>query len=196
MRKIEKTSEPIELAEFKKKKPKKIYDDLNPELRMMIRQKLVVEQRYICAYCCRRIDSNNATNEHIKPRSSYPQCSLDYDNLVASCQEKQTCDKHKEDKYDSDLFVSPLESNCQSHFRFHPNGEIEGLSERGKYTIDLLNLNAYSLVTARHNLMKELDFADISYIEYLLNEDESRLPIFTDMIEYFMSIGFFINSAT
>lgn len=44
--------------------------------------------------------------------------------------------------------------------------------------------------------MKELDFADISYIEYLLNEDESRLPIFTDMIEYFMSIGFFIDSAT
>lgn len=195
MRKIEKAPEPIELAEFKKKKSKKIYDDINSELRIMIRQKLVAEQRYICAYCCRRIDSNNATNEHIKPRSSYPQYSLDYDNLVASCQDKQTCDKHKENKYDNDLFVSPLELNCQSHFRFHLNGEIEGLSERGKYTINLLNLNAYSLMTARRNLMKVLEFADMSYIEYLFNEDESKLPAFTDMLEYFMSIDFFIDSA-
>ena len=68
--------------------------------------------------------------------------SLDYSNLIASCygfSDEKTCGKMKENKYDAEQFVSPLNLDCEDIFSYLPNGHIEG----NQYPIDLLNLDSY-----------------------------------------------------
>lgn len=121
---------------------------------------------------------------------------MDYQNLVASCDGLNTCGKKKDCDYDFKRFVSPLDENCESHFRFKFDGKIEGLTEQGKYTIELLNLNAYELVQARKRVYNECcrmsEQLGKEYIqtEYIIPNDGKLYP-FVDMINFFYSQGKF-----
>ena len=116
-----------------------------------MRNCLIEEQKYLCAYCCGQIDNKNAHNEHIEPRhpkKGISKRSLDYNNLVASCygfSGEKTCGPKKENEYDEAKFISPLDPDCEKVFSYLPNGHMEG----NEYTIDLLNLNSYKLKKAR-----------------------------------------------
>lgn len=201
MRRIIKGETPAFWAKFCRKHPKARYDDLNTlengkETRAELRRYLLAEQKYLCCYCCRQIEESKCHNEHICPRNSETKHnSMDYHNLVASCDELNTCGKKKDCDYDFKRFVSPIDENCESHYRFKYNGKIEGLTEQGKYTIELLNLNAYELVQARKALydecclMSQLD-KDCFLTEYIKPKD-GRLHAFFDMINFFYSQGKF-----
>ena len=108
---IEKSEEPEFLSEFKRKNPDKTYDSEEfAHYRGILTDVLIKEQKGICAYCCGRIKKENVHNEHIEPRNPgkyVSKRSLDYSNLVASCNTIRTCGRKKENKYDSDKFVSP-----------------------------------------------------------------------------------------
>lgn len=168
------------------------YDDLDREeggrkLRGELREHLVLTQKGICAYCCRGIAQDSSLNEHIKPRTQFPQLSLDYDNLVASCKEIDTCGSKKGHDY-SELFVSPLDENCEEHFKYAPDGSIIGITEAGKYTCALLNLNAYELKNARKSELKVCQsFHSKDYVKeyYLHDQATGNLHQFADVIEYF-----------
>ena len=154
---IEKEEEPEYLVEFRRKFPTGTYDSSEFEpFRPMLRERLVKEQRGLCAYCCRRITFDSAHNEHIEPRhmrdGSFSKRSLDYDNIVASCN-GSTCAHHKGNEYDEKRFVSPLQADCEQRFRYDPDGFMRG----DEYTIDLLDLNAYSLRAARKAVYKSLE---------------------------------------
>ena len=138
---INKTEEPSFWKDYNKKYPREIYNNLDnsdkgKDVRRQLRKHLLEQQKYVCAYCCSSIDENSTLNEHIYPKESYPQKSMDYNNIVASCNDKksqnQSCGSKKGNKFDEKLFVSPLEKDCESHFKFYPDGRIEGLDERGK----------------------------------------------------------------
>ena len=201
MRRIIKGEMPAFWAKFCRKHPKARYDDLNTlengkETRAELRRYLLAEQQYLCCYCCRQIEESKCHNEHICPRNSETKHnSMDYHNLVASCDELNTCGNKKDCDYDFKRFVSPIDENCESHYRFKYNGQIEGLTEQGKYTIELLNLNADELVQARKALydecclMSQLD-KDCFLTEYIKPKD-GRLHAFFDMINFFYSHGKF-----
>lgn len=108
---IEKSEEPEFLSEFKRKNPDKTYDSEEfAHYRGILTDVLIKEQKGICAYCCGRIKKENVHNEYIEPRNPgkyVSKRSLDYSNLVASCNTIRTCGRKKENKYDSDKFVSP-----------------------------------------------------------------------------------------
>ncbi|RKZ73108.1 MAG: hypothetical protein DRR19_31315 [Candidatus Parabeggiatoa sp. nov. 1] len=84
--------------------------------------------------------------------------------------------KGERDKYDQDLFISPLQVECENYFSYEVNGRIEpnpNLSaekkKRAIYTRDALNLNAPYLVRERRKVIEEM----LPIIDDLLDDPEA-----------------------
>lgn len=183
---IEKNEEPAWLAEYKKHYPTATYDSESfAGHKEQLRDELVLEQRSLCAYCCSRISNEKAHNEHIEPR--HPKIgtslrSLDYSNIVASCNNKSTCGNKKKNEYDSECFVSPLNPMCEDVFTYYPDGVMEG----DPYTIDLLNLNTYELKEARKAVYRTIKDLDKETIELIYCREEGALPAYYNVIRWFI----------
>jgi uncharacterized protein (TIGR02646 family) len=141
MRKINKGSEPPDLTEWKKKNPHGKYNHLTEQVRRIIREYALKEQFYLCAYCCQRIENiNSCHNEHIEAQNLNPNRTLDFSNIVASCNTSNQCgDAHKSQP----LPLTPLMVECETELRFKISGRVEGLSDRAIATIQVLNLGDY-----------------------------------------------------
>ena len=104
---IKKGSEPNEWTEYKLTPGVKFY--AHPELK----DSLLKEQGYLCAYCMARIDEGHMRVEHFKPRSHYPDDTFTYGNLLACCQGKTQGESHCDtSKGDDEIKLSPLEPSC------------------------------------------------------------------------------------
>ncbi|MEA5551562.1 retron system putative HNH endonuclease [Anabaena cylindrica UHCC 0172] len=125
-----------------------------------VHNSLLQEQGCICCYCGRLITIDSSHIEHLQPRTTYPQLSLDYTNLLASCQkdtvpkEPLHCGKKKDKWYDKKLMVSPLDINCGEFFRYTEDGQILSTENPEKAlaaqtTIDKLDLNIDKLKKMR-----------------------------------------------
>jgi len=101
MRKILKGDEPSSLATWKRRNPRGNYSDLDQDIRRDIRDYALQEQYYLCAYCCQRIqniDACHCHNEHIEAQNLNPRRTLDFTNIVASCNTPNQCGKAHESK--------------------------------------------------------------------------------------------------
>lgn len=170
MKRIYKNDEPQEILQWKSKFKNKNgrvprYSDLNEvenlPHKILLKNSLLSEQGHICCYCCKPIDTKNSHIEHIRPkeRDEYRAISLEYENLLASCQgyhdREENCGHSKDNAFNEELFVSPLEENCESLFEFSNRGKIKAVdgNERAGYTIELLNLDTEQLNAARTEAM-------------------------------------------
>lgn len=170
MKTIYKNDEPQEILQWKSKFKNKNgrvprYSDLNEvenlPHKILLKNSLLSEQGHICCYCCKPIDTKNSHIEHIRPkeRDEYRAISLEYENLLASCQgyhdREENCGHSKDNAFNEELFVSPLEENCESLFEFSDRGKIKAVdgNERAGYTIELLNLDTEQLNAARTEAM-------------------------------------------
>lgn len=190
---IKKEAEPEWLTEVKAHNKGLTYDA--PEFapyRETLRKELIREQKNVCAYCCGKIDMDSAHNEHIEPQNwkngRKSTRSLDYDNIVASCNGfhgEETCGKHKDNEHDADKFVSPLHLECEEQFVYYPNGMMEG----NEYTIDLLNLNSYQLRKAREATYKTLIAMDLDkeIIKQMYLDDEEEYWAFVNVIRWYVN---------
>jgi uncharacterized protein (TIGR02646 family) len=170
MRRITKNSEPVSLCEFKKKHKDRDhseaqYGDLTYEDRVSIRDSLVAEQYGLCAYCMSAIKTEGCHIEHIKPKSTFPKLSLEYSNMIASCNSDKSCGIHKGDKY-SDDFVAPTEKDCETEYSYTMDGRIRSRSNRACYTIKLLNLNSHKLKNARKAAIKSSGLYNDDFDEF------------------------------
>lgn len=170
MKTIYKNDEPQEILQWKSKFKNKNgrvprYSDLNEvenlPHKILLKNSLLSEQGHICCYCCKPIDTKNSHIEHIRPkeRDEYRAISLEYENLLASCQgyhdREENCGHSKDNAFNEELFVSPLEENCESLFEFSNRGKMKAVdgNERAGYTIELLNLDTEQLNAARTEAM-------------------------------------------
>lgn len=170
MKTIYKNDEPQEILQWKSKFKNKNgrvprYSDLNEvenlPHKILLKNSLLSEQGHICCYCCKPIDTKNSHIEHIrlKERDEYRAISLEYENLLASCQgyhdREENCGHSKDNAFNEELFVSPLEENCESLFEFSNRGKMKAVdgNERAGYTIELLNLDTEQLNAARTEAM-------------------------------------------
>lgn len=99
----------------------------------------------------------------------------------------------KDNEYSEELFISPLDEDCESHFEYFPDGSIRGITEKGKYTIELLGLNEYSLKDARkcqYASCESMRNKQLIY-EYYIKPYDGKNEQFVDMIKYFYNKGFF-----
>ncbi len=185
MRKINKGVEPECLTQWKKSNPKSSYKDLEdkPEIRQAIRQSLLEEQYYLCAYCCKPLKHNeDCHNEHVEAQNTDPKRTLDYHNLVASCNTDKQCGKAHKSKQ---LYLTPLMLECETELKFKMSGKVEGLTERAKEMIDILNLGDNS----------DKNIALIEYRKQLINsllrksaidkeEDKETLEMFIEDLQH------------
>jgi len=198
MLKVNKEKEPTFLLEYKKKYSPKSWKDYDKEnIRSKIKENiLILEQEEYCPYCEKRIYDNEGHIEHIKPRDLYPKEFQNYNNIIVSCDEKNSCGKFKENKY-NDNFINPVIDNPKDYFTYNiSNGEIipKEIDEnskiyiRAKYTIDILNLNSYELKEARKALVDILEiyrenYDDYNeYLKFFLDEGHN----FPNLIKLFM----------
>jgi uncharacterized protein (TIGR02646 family) len=164
MRTISKGAEPCCLTAWKRKNTHGAYDDLDKTeegkvVRAKIRDYALNEQFYLCAYCCQQIKEINAChNEHLEAQKLNPKCTLDFSNIVASCNTPNQCgDAHKSQH----LPLTPLMTECETELRFKISGRVEGLSDRAAVTIRVLNLgdhekNNRALIETRKQLSNVL----------------------------------------
>lgn len=175
MKQIIKGTEPEKITDYKTRYPTKIYKDLGPNdaslgdddpknIRQIIGQACLVEQFYLCAYCCKEIGVvlHDCGNEHILPQSKYPEKSFDFDNIVSSCKTKESCDPIKKNQ---EIAITPLDPRCETEFKFNINGAVEALTTDAQQTIDVLNLG--------DSLVKNTKLVDLrkQAIEIYLNDE-------------------------
>ncbi|NJN74833.1 MAG: TIGR02646 family protein [Limnothrix sp. RL_2_0] len=159
MRTISKGAEPSNLTAWKRINPHGRYNQLTEDIRRIIRQHALEEQFYLCAYCCQRIqDIDDCHNEHVEAQNLNPGRTLDFSNIVASCNTRNQCgDAHKSQH----LPLTPLMAVCETELRFKISGRVEGLTNRASDTIQVLNLgdhekNNRTLIEKRKQLSNAL----------------------------------------
>ncbi len=185
MKHIQKGEEPESFASWKKLATENwtpTYDDLRGEVKTDLHHSLLREQGYICCYCGMGIAVDNSHLEHLKPQRYYQSLALEYRNLLASCQRESKkdepvhCGKKKDDWYDEQLMVSPLEANCADFFRYQGSGEILPTDEADKKdaaakTIDKLGLDIDKLKAMRRKAIDGI----LMNIEELTDEDIQKM---------------------
>jgi uncharacterized protein (TIGR02646 family) len=173
MRKINKETEPSTLTIWKRKHPQSQYADLTATIRQAIRKQCIEEQFCLCAYCCALIKNNpiSCHNEHLDAQDKAPQKTLDYDNMVASCNANNQCGKaHKSQP----LSLTPLMNACETELKFYLTGRVTGLTPRADKAIIVLNLNHPALVETRKQLVDALI--------YEIGEDPKDIEVLDDYL--------------
>lgn len=103
--------------------------------------------------------------------------ALDYRNMLVSCQrnlerrEPQHCGMLKDNWYDGNLMVSPLQGDCESRFRFTADGEIypdNGGHSAASTTILKLGLDIKKLTALRQGAIEGIldGIEDLNDLEF------------------------------
>lgn len=201
MRKINKGPEPPELTRWKKKSPHERYNQLTEEIRRPIREYALKEQFYLCAYCCQKIEEMSCHNEHIEAQNINPNRTLDFSNIVASCNTEKQCGKAHQSQ---PLPLTPLMAECETELRFKMSGRVEGLTDRALATIQVLNLGDHEknnrvLIGKRKQLCDALllknginsaadleDLEDKKLLEMLISDlsqpEQDKMDAFTPVV--------------
>ena len=179
MKYIEKEIEPEDLKEYKELEGA-CFRDLPKEVKNNLRESLRREQGGICCYCERELKGKTVI-EHIKPKDKeyYPELQLEYSNMVLSCDGGESerkkhdrrenknyplyCDANKNNKQ---IYVSPLDDNCEKMFGYGEDGEIYGLSEEANDTINVLNLSVPFLNHQRKAVIDSIKNTDLTESEW------------------------------
>lgn len=92
--------------------------------------------------------------------------------------------------------ISPLEKDCESHFRYQQDGTIqpaEKTDEAAEYTITKLNLNDKRLCRAREKALWTFNVFQLNGEEKQRElkkfECSEELPPYWDAIKYFLTQG-------
>jgi uncharacterized protein (TIGR02646 family) len=155
MRRIIKGKEPKSL-ETHRNQSFANYDNLPKDTKEELRQFLLKEQFFLCAYCNNRINEAEMKIEHVKSQSQHTQNGLKYSNLLACCtggegkkEDFQHCDTKKGDK---EISFNPADNdvNVEHFIKFDSSGKIYSDKEQVDNELNkVLNLNLASLVSAR-----------------------------------------------
>ncbi|MDI6795790.1 MAG: TIGR02646 family protein [Desulfatibacillaceae bacterium] len=161
MRAIEKGNEPIALAQYRSQ-PGAVYDGpLFTDVKSRIRDQLLAEQGYLCAYCMQRIDAASMKVDHWRCQGRYPSSSLEYSNMLGCCMGNEGqplgdahCDTRKGDE---DISFNP--SNPDDHqklkIRYAGDGTIGSEDEVfDKEINNILNLNWVRIKDNRKAVLK------------------------------------------
>jgi uncharacterized protein (TIGR02646 family) len=175
MRTISKGTEPPSLSVWKRSNPHKNYTDLDADIRRDIRDNALKEQFYLCAYCCQRIqDISVCHNEHVEAQKLNSKRTLDFSNIVASCNTSNQCGAAHESQQ---LPLTPLMQECETDLRFKISGRVEGLTDKAITSIKVLNLgddenNNRALIEKRKQLSNILLFTNSINPEEGLDDEE------------------------
>jgi len=182
MRSIVKNPEPAELLNWKALANENwapTYADLRHPEKGLLLQALLAEQYHCCCYCGREITESDSHIEHFRPQSTYEELELEYNNLHASCvrftdpQQPLHCGHSKENWFDEENHISPLQDGCELRFHYLLTGDINPCAKNdsaAQAMIDNLTLNVGYLSNRRKNVLIGMFDED-----FLLSATESDL---------------------
>ncbi len=165
MKHIVKQSEPEKFRRWKEKADQPSYRKLRSKIKKIVKDSLLKEQGYICCYCEQQLDFEDSHIEHFSPQNDATIDSLDYNNLLCSCQNQLVkgtparCGHLKDEWFDSDLLVSPLAVDCEKRFFFEGDGVIQPADMQDLAaitTIEKLGLNQQDLISLRNEVINEV----------------------------------------
>lgn len=168
---VRREKEPNSLLQFRKQYPDADYEtDIPTNVLKDIREQMWEEQRHLCAYCMRKIDSPVMERiEHCRPR--HPQdevehdkkATLDFKWMLGVCYgnsllrgvkpEDKTCDAHRGN---TELTINPFDEVSVRKIKYKTDGSIYSDDvEINKDVTETLNLNceALSLPQIRKNVL-------------------------------------------
>mgnify|MGYP000755912188 FL=1 len=169
---VKRGKEPNSLLEFRKKNPDADYEDMPSSVRAYVREQMWNEQKHLCAYCMRRIDSPSVVRiEHCRPRHPKDEivhdkkATLDFKWMLGVCygnslvkgvkDEDMTCDAHRKN---TELTINPFDEVSVRKIKYKADGSIYSEDEEiNKDVTDTLNLNcpALSLPLTRKKVLSE-----------------------------------------
>lgn len=142
-----------------------------------------------CAYC--EWKPQIVEIDQFIPKSIAPLLAFDWDNLLLVC---PVCNQYKGNQFPVNLNNEPLLLNPEKdyperHLSFYPNGEIYGITEKGKTTIETLKLNRAPLVKERVYIYNSLHDIFINYLQTLQNVI-SESSINSDKSQRILNVAF------
>jgi predicted ATP-binding protein involved in virulence len=143
-----------------------------------------------CGYCETFIESPNLgtvdryrPNNGVRDKNEYYQdlywwLTFEWGNLIYCCRE---CNQYKANYFPIDgermkdnksnvnkeipLLLNPYEDNAEEHITINQDSHFDGLTIKGKQTIDLLRLNRENLVIEREKVKNKIDSIILKYID-------------------------------
>jgi len=203
MKYIVKGAEPKRLTNWKELRNdnwEPTYQNLDTGVKIATKNELMKEQGYICCYCERRLTDEDSHIEHFRPQSDVLVDALDYSNLLSSCQkqlkkkEPRHCGNYKDEWFDEELLISPLDPACETRFVYTADGEIyPSLDDAAAIqTINHLNLDLPKLISLRAAaiapfLDEELSFEEVNdfVTGYLKQKDGNFAEFWTTIRSLF-----------
>jgi len=174
---------------------------LRPPLKDTLKETLIIDQLGICCYCECELSDTVSQIEHIKPRNSYALKMFDFGNMLCSCNKKdgskepRHCGSSKGNWYDEDLFISPLDQDCEDRFQYGFQGNIspaDAEDEAAETTIRILSLDLPKLNKFREKAIEPFLEDDLSDEElakfvksYLKIENGKCRPYYTTIKQLF-----------
>lgn len=149
--------EPEELTAWKRAHPEKRYETLQPAVRQAIRRAAIREQFGLCGYCCKKISLEESTSEHVISQQSDKNQTLNFANIIASCNKKNRCNQARGSKK---LPLTPLMRECETELKFYLSGRVEGQTERAKETIEVLGLDNKAIREERKRQIDALLYSE------------------------------------
>ena len=156
--------------------------DLQQPQKGDVRNSLMGEQNFLCAYCGRRLNRNfsNSHIDHFWPQSHFhgsrgddgvcrPDRRLDYSNFFLSCGPAsllgaeslpRTCGDAKGNWFDEGHHIMPSDETCEARFKFSDSGNIlpnDTGDVSARNMIEKLNLNDEGLASDRRKLIQEIE---------------------------------------
>lgn len=121
------------------------FEELDPDVKADLKQRLIMEQGWLCCYTGLTIDINSSHFEHVFPQSfsrrNGTHEDVDYHNMLLAFPKDGKCDFGAKVRGDSLLPVHPLQEDCDSKFKYDVEGRVSGVDMLADKTIDLLKLS-------------------------------------------------------
>lgn len=157
-----------------------------------VRDQLLENQHYKCAYCESRITREYNDVEHYRPKSVYYWLGHDWNNLLYSC---DLCNRtYKKTNFplkneanrvtvpgstdvEEPLVINPAFEEPTEHIRFN-RYMLVGITDEGKNTIDMFKLNDRAVLVNDRAQLYELYIREKDNLEKMQKLLES--PVLTD----------------
>jgi uncharacterized protein (TIGR02646 family) len=127
-----------------------------------------------CAYCeCKPVVGGSYIQvEHFYPKSLYPEHCFDWHNFLPVC---ARCNLAKSN-FDTKLtpIVNPYEDTPKEYLRVSL-AKLKPLNDKGRVTIQQVNLNADRLIKIRTELMTDIQILTEDIAEQIILDDEDYL---------------------
>jgi uncharacterized protein (TIGR02646 family) len=188
MKCISKSPEPESFVQWKIDNAhlKMPYGDLHGDKKKCLKLSLIEEQGGLCCYCEREIGQDDSHVEHFRPqrgKNAHPHLDLEYQNLLCSCQvphlpiptDPRHCGVLKDQWFDDVLLISPLDTGCESRFRFAEDGSIYPANDHddaAMVTIEKLGLDIDKLRSLREGALKGLEDLPRGKVQRLLGHPQ------------------------